>query len=200
VNGNNPTEPHCKNENNATERPEGHRLSAPHGGSRSWKAGPASPFGGCAMRSPTANPFCTVTLKAAKASSLQWLLRVFQETAWLWRRHANGPSRENGRISRIRLSGVRRVFTALYEVMFSLSLNIPFADAATPPELRFAFAQLLEMFQDRARSRRFCRNSFGRASTKSPTSQEPGDSTQPSERARENVRRALHFPKLKRNK
>ena len=36
---------------------------------------------------------------------------------------------------------------ALYEVMFSLSLNIPFADAATPPELRFAFAQLLEMFQ-----------------------------------------------------
>jgi AcrR family transcriptional regulator len=36
---------------------------------------------------------------------------------------------------------------ALYEVMFSLSLNIPFADAATPPELRFAFAQLLGMFQ-----------------------------------------------------
>ena len=36
---------------------------------------------------------------------------------------------------------------ALYEVMFSLSLNIPFADAATPPELRFAFAQLLEIFQ-----------------------------------------------------
>ena len=38
--------------------------------------------------------------------------------------------------------------SALYEVMFSLSLNIPFADAATPPELRFAFAQLLEMFQE----------------------------------------------------
>jgi AcrR family transcriptional regulator len=36
---------------------------------------------------------------------------------------------------------------ALYEVMFSLSLNLPFADTATPPELRFAFAQLLEMFQ-----------------------------------------------------
>ncbi len=36
---------------------------------------------------------------------------------------------------------------ALYEVMFSLSLSIPFADAATPPELRFAFAQLMEMFQ-----------------------------------------------------
>lgn len=36
---------------------------------------------------------------------------------------------------------------ALYEVMFSLSLSVPFAEAATPPELRFAFAQLLELFQ-----------------------------------------------------
>jgi len=36
---------------------------------------------------------------------------------------------------------------ALYEVMFSLSLSIPSDDAATPPELRFAFAQLLELFQ-----------------------------------------------------
>jgi AcrR family transcriptional regulator len=36
---------------------------------------------------------------------------------------------------------------ALYEAMFSLSLSIPFADANTPPELRFAFAQLMEMFQ-----------------------------------------------------
>jgi AcrR family transcriptional regulator len=35
---------------------------------------------------------------------------------------------------------------ALYEVMFSLSLNLPFGDAATPPELRFAFSQLLELF------------------------------------------------------
>ena len=35
---------------------------------------------------------------------------------------------------------------ALYEVMFSLSLTVPFGDAATPPELRFAFAQLLELF------------------------------------------------------
>ena len=30
---------------------------------------------------------------------------------------------------------------ALYEAMFSLGLSIPFADAHTPPELRFAFAQ-----------------------------------------------------------
>jgi len=36
---------------------------------------------------------------------------------------------------------------ALYEAMFSLSLSVPFGDAATPPELRFAFSQLLELFQ-----------------------------------------------------
>jgi AcrR family transcriptional regulator len=35
---------------------------------------------------------------------------------------------------------------ALYEVMFSLSLSVLFGDAATPPELRFAFCQLLELF------------------------------------------------------
>jgi AcrR family transcriptional regulator len=35
---------------------------------------------------------------------------------------------------------------ALYEVMFSLSLSVPFGAAATPPELRFAFSQLLELF------------------------------------------------------
>jgi len=36
---------------------------------------------------------------------------------------------------------------ALYEVMFSLSLSVPFGEAATPQELRFAFSQLLELFQ-----------------------------------------------------
>ena len=36
---------------------------------------------------------------------------------------------------------------ALYEVMFSLSLSVPFGDAATPPELRFGFSQLMELFQ-----------------------------------------------------
>jgi AcrR family transcriptional regulator len=36
---------------------------------------------------------------------------------------------------------------ALYEVMFSLSLSVPFGEAATAPELRFAFSQLLELFQ-----------------------------------------------------
>ena len=38
---------------------------------------------------------------------------------------------------------------AMYEVMFSLNLSVPFDDAATPPELRFAFSQLLELFQGR---------------------------------------------------
>ena len=35
---------------------------------------------------------------------------------------------------------------ALYEVMFSLSLDVAFGDAATPAAMRFAFAQLLELF------------------------------------------------------
>src|SRR5215467_9623164 len=33
------------------------------------------------------------------------------------------------------------------EVMFSPSLSVPFDEAATPPELRFAFSQLLQLFQ-----------------------------------------------------
>jgi AcrR family transcriptional regulator len=37
---------------------------------------------------------------------------------------------------------------ALYEVMFSLGLTVAFDDAATPPELRFAFSQLLALFQE----------------------------------------------------
>ena len=36
---------------------------------------------------------------------------------------------------------------AVYEVMFSLSLSVPFGEPGTPPELRFAFSQLLELFQ-----------------------------------------------------
>ena len=35
---------------------------------------------------------------------------------------------------------------ALYEAMFSMSLSVPFGDPATPPKLRFAFAQLRELF------------------------------------------------------
>jgi AcrR family transcriptional regulator len=36
---------------------------------------------------------------------------------------------------------------ALYEVMFSLGLSVPFDGPATPPELHFAFSQLMELFQ-----------------------------------------------------
>ena len=42
---------------------------------------------------------------------------------------------------------------ALYEVMFSLGLSVPFDEAATPPQLRFAFSQLLELFQGRRSSK-----------------------------------------------
>jgi AcrR family transcriptional regulator len=35
---------------------------------------------------------------------------------------------------------------ALYEAMFSLSLKVPFGEAAAPPEMHFAFTQLLELF------------------------------------------------------
>ena len=37
---------------------------------------------------------------------------------------------------------------ALYEAMFSLGLSVPFDEAATPPEMRFAFTQLMVLFQD----------------------------------------------------
>ena len=37
---------------------------------------------------------------------------------------------------------------ALYEAMFSLGLSVPFGEAATPPELRMAFSQLMELFLD----------------------------------------------------
>jgi len=39
---------------------------------------------------------------------------------------------------------------ALYEVMFSLKLTVPFGDPATPPELRFGFSQLLELFREQS--------------------------------------------------
>jgi len=35
---------------------------------------------------------------------------------------------------------------ALYEAMFSLSLSVRFDDPSTPPELRYAFSQLAELF------------------------------------------------------
>jgi AcrR family transcriptional regulator len=38
---------------------------------------------------------------------------------------------------------------ALYEAMFSLGLSVPFGAPDTPPELRFGFSQLLELFEGR---------------------------------------------------
>jgi AcrR family transcriptional regulator len=37
---------------------------------------------------------------------------------------------------------------ALYEAMFALKVSVPFGDPASPPELRFAFSQLLELFPE----------------------------------------------------
>ena len=39
---------------------------------------------------------------------------------------------------------------ALYEAMFSMNLNVPFGDPATPPELQFAFAQILTLFSEQS--------------------------------------------------
>ena len=65
---------------------------------------------------------------------------------------------------------------ALYEVMFSLSLSVPFDDAATPSELRFAFSQFWSCFRGKARNQRFSLSCFGRVSMASPSLQEPSDS------------------------
>ena len=88
---------------------------------------------------------------------------------------------------------------ALYEVMFSLSLGVPFDDAATHSE-RFAFSQLLKLFQ-------------GRSPRSEVISELPwaslhdiGELTRtkrfPRIRQKESVRalRALHSPKMKRHR
>ena len=89
---------------------------------------------------------------------------------------------------------------ALYEVMFSLSLSAPFDDAATPPEMRFAFSQIFGVVSgagleaggpsgivlgEPSRYRRAYKNQ--------------AISPQPSERAGAGARRDLHFPKMKRH-
>jgi AcrR family transcriptional regulator len=68
-----------------------------------------------------------------------------------------GPALEKARKRAKRGNAVESVATAylefaasspaLYDVMFSLSVSVPFGQEATPPELRFAFSQLLELFQ-----------------------------------------------------
>ncbi|UWZ81906.1 TetR/AcrR family transcriptional regulator [Occallatibacter riparius] len=39
---------------------------------------------------------------------------------------------------------------AMYEVMFSIGLSVPFGEMATPAELRFGFTQLLELFKEQS--------------------------------------------------
>lgn len=39
---------------------------------------------------------------------------------------------------------------AMYEVMFSIGLSVPFGETATPAELRFGFTQLMELFKGRS--------------------------------------------------
>ena len=39
---------------------------------------------------------------------------------------------------------------AMYEVMFSLRLSVPFGQAATPAELRHGFSQIVALFQEKS--------------------------------------------------
>ena len=83
---------------------------------------------------------------------------------------------------------------ALYEVMFSLNLSVPFDDAATPPELRFAFVQVQKLFRAQGPkamvlSELFWASLHGIADL-TRTKRFPAA---PSERAYKGARRALHF-------
>ena len=92
---------------------------------------------------------------------------------------------------------------ALYEVMFLLSLSVPFGEAATPPELRFAFSQLhMELFQGAELEGR---SSIGTVLGEPPwyrrAIKNQAISAPPSERAREDARRALQLSqKMKRHR
>ena len=83
---------------------------------------------------------------------------------------------------------------ALYEVMFSLSLSVPFDDAATPPELRFAFSQLLELFEGQSSKPEVHSGTvLGEPPWYRRADQNQTISAQPAKRAREGARRALRF-------
>jgi len=72
----------------------------------------------------------------------------FQELGLALEKARKGAKRRNPvELAAVAYLEVAASSSALYEVMFSLSLSVPFDDAATPPELRFAFTQLLELFQ-----------------------------------------------------
>jgi hypothetical protein len=87
-------------------------------------------------------------LEVAKEFSQRLRSRVFQELGLALEKARKRDKRGNtvGSVAAAYLEFAASS-PALYEVMFSLSLNVPFDDVATPPELRFAFSQLLELFQ-----------------------------------------------------
>ena len=58
-----------------------------------------------------------------------------------------GRAVESAAIAYLRFAESSR---AMYEVMFSQDLSIPFGEAATPPELRFGFSQLVALFQGKS--------------------------------------------------
>jgi AcrR family transcriptional regulator len=60
------------------------------------------------------------------------------------KRHKNGNPVESVAVAYLEFAASS---PSLYEAMFSLNLPLPFDHAATPPELRFGFSQLLELFQ-----------------------------------------------------
>ncbi len=76
-------------------------------------------------------------------------LEGFQELGMALEKARTGPRRK-GAIESVAVGylGFAAASPALYEGMFSLGLNVSFDDAATPPELRFAFSQLLELFKE----------------------------------------------------
>jgi len=90
---------------------------------------------------------------------------------------------------------------ALYEVMFSLSLSVAFDDAATPPDAAFRVFPTPGVVSGAGLE---VRGSIGTVLGKPPwyrrADKNQAISTQPSERAREGARRALHFPKMKRHR
>jgi len=78
--------------------------------------------------------------------------------------------------------------------MFSLSLTVPFDDAATPPEMRFAFSQLLELFQGGLEVE-VLSELFGEPPWYRRAIKNQAISAQPSERARETLVELFTFPR-----
>ena len=89
---------------------------------------------------------------------------------------------------------------ALYEVMFSLSLSVPFDDAGTPPEMRFAFSQLLELFQGQSSKSEVVLELFWASlhGIAELTRTKRFTRSRQKERVRALVE-LFHFPKMKRN-